>query len=196
MTKELEIEFKNMLTKEEYKRLLKDFAALHDGPITQHNHYFDTADFRLKEQLSALRIRNKSGRFECTLKIPAPVGHYEITDKLTKEQARRMLELETFEATEVSVALRELEIPLTALKPIGTLTTHRVEFEYLGGLLVIDHSEYNGHEDFELEFEVADAETGHEYFLNFLQQQGIPERPARKKIARFMDSATPRPAGQ
>ncbi|WP_223633897.1 CYTH domain-containing protein [Planococcus sp. 4-30] len=196
MTKELEIEFKNMLTKEEYKRLLEDFAALHDGPITQHNHYFDTANFRLKEQLSALRIRNKSGRFECTLKVPAPVGHYEITDKLTKEQARRMLELETFEATEVSLALRELEIPLTALKPIGTLTTHRVEFEYLGGLLVIDHSEYNGHEDFELEFEVADAETGHEDFLNFLQQQGIPVRPARKKIARFMDSATPRTAGQ
>ncbi len=191
MTKELEIEFKNMLTKEEYNRLLEDFAAHHDGPVTQHNHYFDTADFRLKELLSALRIRNKTGRFECTLKVPAPVGHYEITDKMTKEQARRMLELETFEATEVSVALRELEIPLTALKSIGTLTTHRVEFEYLGGLLVIDHSEYNGHEDFELEFEVADAETGHESFLNFLQQQGIPERPARKKIARFMDSAAP-----
>lgn len=189
MTKELEIEFKNMLTKKEYRRLLEDFAAFHNGPVTQHNHYFDTADFQLKRQLSALRIRNKSGRFECTLKVPAEVGHYEITDKLTKEQARRMLELETFEATEVSAALQELKIPLTALKPIGTLTTHRVEFEYLEGLLVIDHSEYNGQEDFELEFEVADAKTGHERFLNFLKQQEIPERSAKKKIARFMDSA-------
>jgi len=189
MTKELEIEFKNMLTKKEYRRLLEDFAAFHNGPVTQHNHYFDTVDLQLKEQLSALRIRNKSGRFECTLKIPAAVGHYEITDKLTKEQARRMLELETFEAAEVSAALLELNIPLTALKRIGTLTTHRVEFDYLEGLLVIDHSEYNGQEDFELEFEVADAQSGQENFQNFLKQQDIPNRPAKKKIARFMDSA-------
>ena len=191
MTKELEIEFKNMLTKKEYRRLSEDFAAFHNGPVTQHNHYFDTVDFQLKEQLSALRIRNKSGRFECTLKVPAAVGHYEITDKLTKEQARRMLEMEAFEAAEVSAALQELNIPSTALKPIGTLTTHRVEFEYLEGLLVIDHSEYNGREDFELEFEVADAESGQERFLNFLKQQEIPNRPAKKKIVRFMDSAAP-----
>lgn len=190
MTKELEIEFKNMLTKREYTRLMKDFAAFHNGPVTQHNHYFDTADFQLKGQRSALRIRNKSGLFECTLKTPAPVGNYEITDKLTKEQARRMLELKTFEAAEVSDTLQKLDVSIAELKRIGTLTTHRVEFEYLEGLLVIDHSEYNGREDFELEFEVADAETGQERFLNFLQQQGIPERPANKKIARFMDSAS------
>lgn len=190
MTKELEIEFKNMLTKKEYSRLLQDFADFHNGPITQHNHYFDTANFRLKEQHSALRIRNKSGRFECTLKTPAPVGHYEITDKLTKEQARRMLELETFEATEVSDALQKLDVAIADLKTIGTLTTHRVEFDYLEGLLVIDHSEYNGQEDFELEFEVTDAITGKKRFMDFLQQQKIPERPANKKIARFMDSAS------
>lgn len=192
MTKELEIEFKNMLTKEEYMRLLKDFSAFHSGPQTQHNHYFDTADFQLKKKLGALRIRHKQGRFECTLKIPAPIGHYEITDKLTREQARRMLELKTFEAPEVSLALQELEIPLTELETIGTLTTHRVEFDFLEGLLVIDHSEYNGLEDFELEFEVAEAETGQKRFLDFLQQQEIPERPADKKIVRFMNSASVR----
>ncbi|MBT2570394.1 CYTH domain-containing protein [Planococcus sp. ISL-110] len=192
MTKELEIEFKNMLTKEEYRRLLEDFAAFHNGPVTQHNHYFDTADFQLKDQRSALRIRNKSGRFECTLKTPAPVGHYEITDKLTEEQARRMLDLKTFEAAEVADALKTLDIAIAELTTIGTLTTHRVEFDYLGGLLVIDHSEYNGQEDFELEFEVTDAETGLERFLSFLQKQEIPERSAQKKIARFMDSASAR----
>ncbi|WP_142826129.1 CYTH domain-containing protein [Planococcus soli] len=190
MTKELEIEFKNMLTKEEYTRLLKDFAAFHNGPVTQHNHYFDTDNFQLKTQHSALRIRNKSGLFECTLKTPAPVGHYETTDKLTKEQAQRMLELKIFEAAEVSDALQKMDVSIAELKTIGTLTTHRVEFNYLEGLLVIDHSEYNGQEDFELEFEVADAETGQERFFHFLQQQEIPERPANKKIARFMDSAS------
>lgn len=196
MTKELEIEFKNMLTKTEYSRLLKEFADFHDGPITQHNHYFDTADFQLKEQRSALRIRNKNGRFECTLKTPAAVGHYEITDQLTKEQARRMLELQTFEAVEVADALHKLAVPVAELNKIGTLTTHRVEFDYLEGLLVFDHSEYNGLEDFELEYEVADEKSGEKRFLNFLQQQDIPERPATKKIARFMNSAADHSAQQ
>ncbi|ANU13744.1 CYTH domain-containing protein [Planococcus halocryophilus] len=189
MTKELEIEFKNMLTQQEYSRLLEDFTDFHNGPVTQHNHYFDTADFQLKKQLSALRIRNKNERFECTLKIPASVGHYEITDQLTEEQAQHMLALTSFDATEVKDALLTLDVSPSQLNLIGTLTTHRVEFDFLGGLLVIDHSEYNGQEDFELEYEVTDAETGHLNFLNFLHQQEIPERPANKKIARFMNSA-------
>lgn len=196
MSKELEIEFKNMLTKEEYTYLLKEFADFHINPVTQHNHYFDTADFQLKKQHSALRIRQKNGRFECTLKIPATVGHYEITDQLTREQARRMLELNTFEATEVAEALQTINVSLAELKQIGTLTTHRVEFEYLDGLLVIDHSEYNGQEDFELEFEVPDAEAGHKRFLEFLDQHKIQERPANKKIARFMQSAAAHPEDQ
>lgn len=196
MTKELEIEFKNMLTKEEYTRLLKNYSDFHDGPITQHNHYFDTADFQLKQQLSALRIRHKNNRFECTLKIPAPVGHYEITDQLTKEQAHRMLESQSFEAAEVAEALLKLDVLPAKLKSIGTLTTHRVEVDYLQGLLVLDHSEYNGQEDFELEYEVSDATTGQENFLNFLQQQDIQECPADKKIARFMKSATARSTDQ
>ncbi|ANU10355.1 cytoplasmic protein [Planococcus antarcticus DSM 14505] len=194
MTKELEIEFKNMLTKEEYRRLLKDFAVFHNGPVTQHNHYFDTSDFQLKKQRSALRIRNKNDHFECTLKTPAAIGYYEITDQLTKEQAGRMLELKTFEAAEVSDAMQKLDVSVADLKAIGTLTTHRVEFDHLEGLLVIDHSEYNGQEDFEVEFEVTDATAGHERFLAFLQQREIPERPANKKIARFMDSASARSA--
>ncbi|EGA90294.1 putative cytoplasmic protein [Planococcus donghaensis MPA1U2] len=189
MTKELEIEFKNMLTQQEYSRLLEDFAEFHNGPITQHNHYFDTADFQLKKQLSALRIRHKNERFECTLKTPAPVGHYEITDQLTKEQAQRMLALTSFDATEVAEALQTLDVSPAQLNLIGTLTTHRVEFDFLDGLLVIDHSEYNGHEDFELEFEVSDEEIGRHQFSNFLKEQEIPERPAHKKIARFMNSA-------
>lgn len=189
MTKELEIEFKNMLTQKEYSRLLEDFADFHNGPVTQHNHYFDTADFQLKKQLSALRIRNKNERFECTLKIPAAIGHYEITDPLTKEQAQSMLRLTSFDATEVSEALLKLDVSPNQLDLIGTLTTHRVEFDFLDGLLVLDHSEYNGHEDFELEFEVSDEEIGRHQFLNFLKEQEIPERPANKKIERFMNSA-------
>lgn len=75
---------------------------------------------------------------------------------------------------------------------IGSLTTHRAEIEYKGGLLVLDHSEYLGVEDFELEYEVTDEAAGKRIFISLLEEKRIPMRPADKKIARFMKAASKR----
>ena len=48
MSETIEIEFKNMLTKEEYEILLKKFKVEEKQIISQKNHYFDTPDFELK----------------------------------------------------------------------------------------------------------------------------------------------------
>lgn len=193
MTKELEIEYKNMLDQNEYNRLLDVFEVKAEEIKTQTNHYFDTKDFSLKAKHCALRIRVKNGDYECTLKTPAPEGNYEITDSLTPLQAEKMLDGHSFEALEVKAALKELAIDEKDLERFGTLTTHRIEFPYKDGLLVIDHSEYGQAEDYELEFEVQNAELGHKQFLDFLEKQEIPVRPADKKIARFMKSIKPLP---
>ncbi|MEZ0482426.1 CYTH domain-containing protein [Planococcus sp. SSTMD024] len=189
MTKELEIEFKNMLTKDEYNKLIEEQKT---EPISQTNHYFDTADFRLRGQKAALRLRSIGSRFECTLKTPAASGNYETTDALTQEQASAMLELGQFNAPEVSVELERLGVSPADLVPIGSLTTHRVETAYEGGLLVLDHSEYLGVEDYELEYEVTDEAAGKRKFLSLLEEKQIPVRPADKKIARFMKAAAKR----
>lgn len=55
----IEIEFKNMLTKEEYELLLTHFQVGKEDLFEQENHYFDTSDFALKANHSALRIRKK-----------------------------------------------------------------------------------------------------------------------------------------
>lgn len=189
MSKELEIEYKNMLTKPEYEQLLSFFNFTEDDSVTQQNLYFDTPDFRLKKMESALRIRHKNGHYECTLKIPAPEGKFEITDSLSAGQAKEITEGASFPAPEVEAVLKEKEVDWTSLVHIGTLTTHRIEVEYNQGLLVLDHSEYLDTEDFEVEYEVTNAETGKRRFLEFLQQQHIPIRQADKKIARFMKAA-------
>lgn len=189
MTKELEIEFKNMLTKEEYSKLL---AEQKTAPISQTNHYFDTADFQLRDQKAALRLRSIGSRFECTLKTPAASGNYETTDALNQQQASAMLELGQFNAPEVSAELERLGVSPADLVPIGSLTTHRVEVEYEGGLLVLDHSEYLGVEDYELEYEVTDEVSGKRIFISLLEEKHIPLRPADKKIARFMKAASER----
>lgn len=139
MAKELEIEFKNMLTKEEYSELLGEQKL---APISQTNHYFDTADFRLRDQKAALRLRTIGSRYECTLKTPAASGNYETTDSLDEGQASAMLGLRQFDAPEVSAELERLGVSPSDLTHIGSLTTHRAEIEYKGGLLVLDHSEY------------------------------------------------------
>ncbi|MCJ1907037.1 CYTH domain-containing protein [Planococcus ruber] len=188
MTKELEIEYKNMLDQQEYSRLLKTFDVKAEEIQTQTNHYFDTKGFDLKAKRCALRIRVKDENFECTLKTPAPEGNFEITDSLTAEQAQNMLEGVSFHAPEISAALDELGVGEKDLERFGSLTTHRIEFSYKDGLLVIDHSEYGESEDYEVEFEVQNAERGRKQFLEFLKEQDIPLRPADKKIARFMKS--------
>ncbi|AUD14261.1 adenylate cyclase [Planococcus sp. MB-3u-03] len=189
MTKELEIEFKNMLTKEEYSKLL---AEQKTAPISQTNHYFDTADFQLRDQKAALRLRSIGSRFECTLKTPAASGNYETTDALNQDQASAMLELGQFNAPEVSAELERLGVSPSDLVPIGSLTTHPLADAYDGRLLVLYHSEYLGVEDYELEYEVTDEASGKRIFISLLEEKHIPLRPADKKIARFMKAASKR----
>lgn len=189
MVKELEIEYKNMLEQLEYEKLLSFFQRTEGDAQKQTNHYFDTPGFELKNQCCALRIREKGDSFECTLKIPAPEGNFEITDVLSAVEAQQIMNGLSFPAPEVQQALRDLAVVPADLVHIGTLATHRIEFPFESGLLVLDRSEYLDITDFEVEFEVTDAAVGQLQFMDFLKQQQIPLRPADKKIARFMTAA-------
>ncbi|HHJ7886985.1 TPA: CYTH domain-containing protein, partial [Streptococcus pyogenes] len=51
----LEIEYKTLLTKNEYNRLLSQMK--HVTPVTQTNYYIDTKAFDLKANKMSLRIR-------------------------------------------------------------------------------------------------------------------------------------------
>lgn len=48
--KEQEIEFKNLLSKDEYAKLIQHFKSVPKKQITQTNIYLDTPDFKLKEK--------------------------------------------------------------------------------------------------------------------------------------------------
>ena len=62
----LEIEFKTMLTKDEFNRLKAQFS--HVAPVTQTNYYFDTENFDMKAHRMSLHIRTISNAAELTLK--------------------------------------------------------------------------------------------------------------------------------
>ncbi|WP_336638116.1 CYTH domain-containing protein [Lysinibacillus fusiformis] len=187
MTQEIEIEFKNLLTKHQYEQLLQDFHIGNNAIHRQTNHYFDTPTHAIRKLQSGLRIRQIGEYYECTLKeTNAEHAHLETTDQLTADQAQKMLEGEGFFAQEVAKKLALHGIPLDQLRVFGSLTTDRVEIPYKEGLLVFDHSYYLQCDDYEVEYEAKDAIKGKAIFDEFLQQYGIPKQETDKKIARFM----------
>ncbi|MFN2747139.1 MULTISPECIES: CYTH domain-containing protein [Bacillus] len=184
MSQELEIEFKNMLTKKEFEQIKSHYQFSAGEFFTQKNHYFDTPSFSLKEKGAALRIREKQGRHVLTLKEPAPVGLTE-----THQQLSFKPDPESFQIPDgpVSDRLKGLGVAPGSLAYFGTLATDRAEKKLPQGLIVLDRSRYLTVEDYELEFEVADYEKGKHDFKALLQSFGIPERHTKNKIVRFYE---------
>ena len=189
MSQQMEIEFKNLLTKEEYTRLLTFFNIRPEQIVHQENHYFDTPNYDLKNAASGLRIRILPNRIECTLKERSSENaHLETTDILTADVAVKMIRGLTFEAPSVEQRLLDMNVNKAELQLFGSLTTNRVELEYEGGLLVFDHSFYLQCEDYEVEYETSEENTGFDIFQQFLTQHQIEKRYAKKKIARFAEA--------
>ena len=185
MSQNIEIEFKNMLTEEEFHFLEKYFKIEPEQFKKQINHYFDTNSFSLKNHGSALRIREKGSKFEMTLKQPALQGLLETNQMLTTGQAEEALSSGRLPEGEVKDAVVRLINDTESLQYFGSLTTVRAEVEYKEGLLVLDHSYYLNTEDYELEYEVTNESAGYEFFSRLLEDLKIPIRPTDNKIKRF-----------
>lgn len=184
MCEQLEIEYKNLLTKAEFKKLQSFFSICNDEFLTQENDYFDTPEFALKKMGCALRIRYKSGTYEMTLKEPREVGLLE-TNEMIKERERILfLKENIFPSGSIKNKLKQLGIPVEKVVHFGTLKTLRAEIPYAGGLLVLDKSYYLNKEDFEVEYEVDDPKYV-ENFHKLLETLQIPQRKTDNKVQRF-----------
>lgn len=189
MKQEIEIEFKNLLTKEEFQRIKSHFSIDEKQFKHQVNHYFDTPDYLLKKHGAALRIRVKNEKFVLTLKQPAQEGLLESHELLTAEQAQAILSNHSIPANKITEILQEeFQVQASQLQCFGSLATERAEFEYKKGLLVLDQSRYLNLEDFELEYEVSDYNSGKLAFENLLKELNIPSRKTDNKIKRFYNA--------
>ncbi|MBF2348304.1 CYTH domain-containing protein [Listeria marthii] len=185
MVKELEIEFRNLLTKEEYDTLTENFRVKEEDFFEQTNYYLDTADFGLKERHSALRIRQLESQYQLTLKTPESRGLMETTQILGADQATAIIAGANIPVGPVRDTLKEIGINHEDLQVFGSLKTIRAEKDYKKGLLVFDKNFYGTISDFDLEYEVADYDKGKEIFDKLLKEYQIPNQPAENKVARF-----------
>ncbi|MGY3725244.1 Uncharacterized protein YjbK [Granulicatella balaenopterae] len=190
MAIEIEKEFKNLLTKEEYTHLLANYEKQLTHHVTQINSYFDFQDM-LKNHKCALRIRmiEDCDYGEVTLKIPKSlVEVIEINERFLPEQLQVWIDKKELPLPKsIQEALQKEGIPLTTAYMIANLKTIRKEGHLNDDtLLVLDHSFYNNTEDFELEMEVKDLSNGEKLFKKILDEHSIIPRKTASKIKRAL----------
>lgn len=190
MGRNIEIEFKNMLNKENFIKLQKYFKINEQDFLIQINHYFDTDGLSLGQKKAALRIREKGGRFELTLKKIAEAGVLEINQSISDEKAKAMIGENSFPSGEVKDELILMDVKPESLEYKGMLQTRRAQVPYKKGLIMLDHSTYFGREDFEIEYEVDELHTmsGKNDFFQLLNELNIPKVHADNKIKRFFNA--------
>jgi len=183
MLTEKEIEFKNLLTKQEFEFFVTFFQIDQKDFHTQTNYYFDTQDNFFKDNGMGFRLRVLKNQNELTLKRP-------IEEHVMEENTVHVSNFERediiHKSTFPSIPFLEQFNLVTPLLCIGSLQTNRVEIPYKNGTLFLDHSIYSQTEDFEVEYESSDVKYGEKVFRDLLDSQSIPIRHTDKKIARLV----------
>jgi len=178
MTKNIEIEFKTVISESQYSTLLKHFD-LENNIFKQVNHYFDTDSYDLNSQSIVLRIRQKGPhRFKVTLKSQGEHEAYEYHVFISEDQANQMIE-NGFNTNDYFDHIENLFVTFKV-----SLDNYRVSTPYENGILFLDRCDYCGTTDYEVEFESSNYEEGQRIFNRFIKEQNIEFRPTKRKSER------------
>lgn len=175
-----EVEFRTLLTKDEYNKLLKRFKA--NKQDVQTNHYFDTARFSLKATDTSLRVRERT-ELELTLKKKKGYNIQYFSEPITREQFEEIKNTGLLFDSELAGEVHSI-IGSQKIVNFMSLTTERVYLPYLNGILFIDKSTYLGVTDYELEYEAKNYHSGKQEFVAIINEFGIQYKKAEKKIKR------------
>lgn len=185
--REIEIEFKNLLTEDEYNNLFTSLKLEDKPQIINKNFYYDDANENLKKANSALRIRYTNNKDEMTLKIKGSKQNVEINIPLDESFPKEPTVLPIV-PNEIITELENIGVKIKTPMLTQKIETIRYELPYKSGLLVVDKTTFlNDIVDYELEFEVKDYNIGLEEFKSLLSEFNIEERKAKPKIARAME---------
>ena len=195
MPEEREIEYKTMLTEQEFANLRDQIKF--DKHFKQINYYYDTPDNLLKKNHCGLRVRlfPDTQKGEVTLKTPIAKNQLlETTQYLTQSEITDFLIQEKLPFVQnIAEKIAKFNISYYTLQPLTNLTTIRYEKQLSEECtIMLDQSTYNDITDYELEMEVTDANNGTKLFADFLQKNQITYRKTSNKITRAVKSLTKR----
>jgi uncharacterized protein YjbK len=177
MQQHLEIEFKTLITKQEYLNLIKEFK-LENDIFSQTNYYFDTENSDLMNKKTVLRIRKKK-QYKLTKKEKDINGNKESSIYLKDTEALDMIN-NGFDAHIINEPYY--------VKNVCALTTLRAKTKYKDGIIFFDHSIYNNIEDYEIEYEAENYEKGKKIFEEFLKEHKITKKEPVSKSKRAFNT--------
>lgn len=185
--REIEIEFKNLLTKDQYASLFEKYDLKNSEKIINKNFYYDDADESFKKIGAALRIRYTNKKTEMTLKVKGETQNIEINVPLDERYPKEPTVLPIL-PNEIITELEQMNVKIKTPMLIQKIETLRHEVTLEEGLLVLDETTFiNDIVDYELEFETKDYETGLVAFEKLLEENNINKNPAKPKIARAVE---------
>ena len=185
--REIEIEFKNLLTKDQYASLFEKYDLKNSEEIINKNFYYDDADESFKKIGAALRIRYTNKKTEMTLKVKGETQNVEINVPLDERYPKEPTVLPIL-PNEIIAELERMNVKIKTPMLIQKIETLRHEIALDEGLLVLDETTFiNDIVDYELEFETKDYETGLVAFEKLLEENNIAKNPAKPKIARAVE---------
>ena len=180
MSNAIEIEAKVLVSQDDYRKMANAFP----GSIryTQTNYYIDNEERILAKEGIALRIRERDGHYEMTLKTPLSQGLLEKNENITADEFVAFRDQGKFPESDLVRFLTMLDIDVKSLKILTSLKTDRIDVNYMDGLLSIDRNVYSGITDYEIEFEYNNEKGAEEVLANLLKEHGIPVKfnPATK----------------
>ena len=186
--REIEIEFKNLLTKDKYNALFEKYDLKNSEEIINKNFYYDDANESFKKIGAALRIRYTNKKTEMTLKVKGETQNIEINVPLDERYPKEPTVLPIL-PNEIIAELERMNVKIKTPMLIQKIETLRHEITLDEGLLlVLDETTFiNDVVDYELEFEAKDYETGLIAFEKLLEENNIDKNPAKPKIARAVE---------
>ncbi len=184
MNEQIEIEYKILLTKNTYQKILNDYQNQITDAYLQVNDYFSHP--LLSKKHFMLRIRSKKDKYELTLKRPYQGHRLETNIDISKEERENFINHKPMNNEIISI-LEENKIPYHELQQLYSLSTYRTDILLDEGVLSLDANTYLDKEDYELEFEVNDPTIGYNKFLEIIEPYNlIYIRNCTNKVMRAM----------
>lgn len=175
-----DVQFKTLLSLEEYERLIERFKG--NRTDMQTNHYFDTKRFSLKALDASLRVRDRD-TLELTFKRKKGYSMQENTIPIDNEVLEKIRKTGVVPEEEIQNEL----LPLIGDQKVYnflSLSTLRMYLPYKNGVLFIDKSEYLNVTDYELEYLGKNYRESKKEFIQIIGELEIIYKKADKKIKR------------
>lgn len=188
MSRNVEIEAKELISKENFESLYKKYAKKYT-PYVQTNYLLFPFDLSMEDTRLAIRIREKNHTYEFTTKIQLSEGKLEINQVISDREFDDFIKNNIVPKGEVYNELldRKLCNP-NNLRAFAILKTTRIDIPYKDGLLSIDKSEYLGVTDYEIEYESTSMIKAVDTLKEFLLKEKIPFKgESKSKLKRVKE---------